>query len=104
MTTNDCVPALPWGAAGCTEWELDGDELYRIVYTDEQRVDGCEHGVHLSALQHPDGTLSRDNPTEIYVYIAGDGPLSGAQSRALAQMLLDAAEQADGWAALESSE
>ncbi len=44
MTTNDCVPALPSGAAGCTEWELDGDELYRIVYTDEQRVDGCEHG------------------------------------------------------------
>ena len=74
MTTNDGVPGAAVGRSGCTEWELDGDELYRIVYTDEQRVDGCEHGVHLSALQHPDGSLSRDNPTEIYVYIAGDGP------------------------------
>ena len=103
MTTiNHVPPALPQGAASCTEWQLDGDELYRLVYTDEESIDGRDLGVYLCATQHPDGTLSGDDPQEIYLHIAGDGPLSGAQSRALAQILLDAAEQADRWTALQS--
>lgn len=103
MTTVDLVqPGLPQGAAGCTDWQLDDEELYRVVYTDEERVDGCDAGVHLAAIQQPNGMLSDHDHVEIYVDIAGNGPLSPAQSRALARILLDAAEQADNWAMPQS--
>lgn len=103
MTTVDQVrPRLPHGAAGCTDWQLDGEEQYRVVYTDEERVDGCDVGVHLAAIQQPNGMLSDHDHVEIYVDIAGNGPLSAAQSRALARILLDAAHQADNWATLET--
>lgn len=103
MTTVDQVgPALPVGAAGCTDWQLDGDELYRIVYTDEERVEGYDVGVHLSAIQHPNGGLSSHDFVEIYLDIAGNGPLSAEQSRALARILLDAATRAEHWAVLQA--
>lgn len=103
MTTVDHVrTVLPQGAAGCTDWKLDGEELYRVVYTDEESVDGCDVGVHLAAIQRPNEMLSAHDHVEIYMDIAGNGPLSGAQSRALARILLDAAEQADNWAILQS--
>lgn len=96
MKTVDQVgPALPRGAAGCTDWQPDGDELYRIVYTDEESVEGYNVGVHLSAIQHPNGELSFHDFVEIYLDIAGNGPLSAEQSRALARILLDAATRAE---------
>jgi len=102
MTTVDQVrPALPPGAAGCTDWQLDGDELYRVVYTDEKGIEGYDVGVHLSAIQHPDGGLSSHDFVEIYVDIAGNGPLSAEQSRALARILLDAADRAEHWEVLQ---
>ena len=103
MTTVDQVgPALPHGAAGCTDWQLDGDELYRIVYTDEESVEGYDVGVHLSAIQHPTGELSSHDFVEIYLDIAGNGPLSPEQSRALARILLDAATRAERWGVLQA--
>ena len=103
MTTVDQVgPALPHGAAGCTDWQLDGDELYRIVYTDEESVEGYDVGVHLSAIQHPNGELSSHDFVEIYLDIAGNGPLSAEQSRALARILLDAATRAEHWEVLQA--
>lgn len=101
-TTNHVPPALPQGATSCTEWQLDGDELYRLVYTGEQVIAGCDVRTQLCATQHPDGSLSGEDPFEIYVHVPGGGDLSGAQARALAQILLAAAEQADRWAALQS--
>ena len=101
-TVHQVRPGLPHGAAGCTDWQLDGEELYRVVYTDEESVDGCDVGVHLAAIQEPNGMISDHDHVEIYVDIAGNGPLSAAQSRALARILLDAAEQADSWAMLQS--
>ena len=41
------------------------------------------------------GSSATMTPIEIYLDIAGDGPLSAEQSRALARILLDAADQAE---------
>lgn len=74
MATFDQVrPGLPQGAAGCTGWELDGEELYRIVYTDEECVEGCDVRVRLSAVQHPNGKLSGHDYVEIHLDTAGGG-------------------------------
>lgn len=103
MTTFDQVrPALPGGAAGCTDWQLDGDEVYRVVYTEDETIADCDVAVHLSAIQHPDGSLSDHDVVEIYLDIGGNGPLSAEQSRALAGILLDAAGQADHWATAQT--
>lgn len=102
MTTAHQVrPALPQGAAGCTDWQLDGDEVYRIVYTEDKTITGYDAAVHLSAIQHPDGNLSDHDQIEIYLDIAGNGPLSADQSRALARILLDAADRAEHWEGLQ---
>ena len=103
MTTFDQVrPGLPRGAAGCTDWQLDGEEVYRVVYTEDETIADCDVAVHLSAIQHPDGKISGHDLVEIYLDIAGNGPLSAEQSRALARILLDAAEQAEHWAMAQS--
>lgn len=108
MTTFDQLqPTIPPGAARwevpqCTDWQLDGEEVYRIVYTEDETIADCDAAVHLSAIQHPDGNLSDHDLVEIYLDIGGNGPLSADQSRALARILLDAVEQAEHWAITQS--
>lgn len=103
MTTFDQLqPLLPPGAARCTDWQLDDQEVYRIVYTEDESVEGCDVGVHLAAIQHPNGNLSTHDFVEIYLDIVGNGPLSAEQSRALARILLDAADHAEHWAVAQS--
>ncbi len=68
MTTADQArPALPQRAAGCTDWQLDGEEVYRVVYTEDETIADCDVAVHLSAIQHPDGNLSGHDLVEIYL-------------------------------------
>lgn len=102
MTVDQVRPALPHSAAGCTDWQLDDDELYRILYTDEESVEGYDIGVHLSAIQRPNGELSSRDFVEIHLDIAGSGPLSAEQSRALARILLDAATRPEHWEVLQA--
>lgn len=101
-TVEQGRPALPQGAAGCTDWQLDGEEVYRVIYTEDETIADCDVAVHLSAIQHPDGNLSGHDLVEIYLDIAGNGPLSAEQSRALARILLDAADQAEHWKVMQA--
>ena len=90
--------------AGTTadDWQ---PEDYRIVYSPKRSIPGRgDINVALTAVQFADGRIDDGGDFEPpQVYADHPDGLTAAQARALAGLLLDAAEQLDRWVGTEPS-
>jgi hypothetical protein len=101
MTTTISDVPVPSDARPDT-WQDDSPQPYRVVFGELRAIDGIHVdrvSVQGTAIQFPDGRVddgSQHEPPQVYL---GDEALSVAQARALAAALVEAADEADGWAA-----
>jgi hypothetical protein len=98
MTPDSTQSLLPSGAAGCTEWEFDAGVRSRIVYSGDRTIDGHTFSAHISVIQHEDGLIESAvaAPNVFAPNLFSEG-LTSSQSRALAALLTQVAEEADRW-------
>ena len=101
-------PPLPYGAGWDGEWVPDPPfQPYRIVHGPKRSIgeavhhfDGYTTGlaeVETSACQNFDGTLASDDPPQIHVHVYRDSGINPSQAREVAALLLEAADEVDGW-------
>ena len=101
MSTTYDVP-VPDGATAEDDWQNGTPQPYRTLFGEVRTVDGIHVdrvSVQVTALQFRDGQLDDGSVYEPpHVYL-GDEALSTGQARALAAVLISAADEADRWAA-----
>ncbi|MEE2851439.1 MAG: hypothetical protein VX424_02160 [Actinomycetota bacterium] len=98
-TTSTRQPAVPLPAAAVSGDVWEGGE--RVVMGPRRNV-GRRPDIHVRtyAIQRTDGRITRrPEPPGVFVYLDSDQPITAARARQLAAALLDAADQADAWAA-----
>jgi hypothetical protein len=91
---------VPPGAEARHDWESDDPPRlpWRIVYGRTRKLKDGRGEVETSALQYADGTINTaDDPPRISVNTYTDDGLTIAEARELAAMLMDAADEVDGW-------
>lgn len=101
MTTTYTVP-LPAGAQCTDSWELDIPFAYRIIHGENRGLEGQESlTVWTTATQLADGRIDADRepPTVNIDGICWESGLSSVQARELAAVILECADEVDGWAA-----
>ncbi len=104
MTTSaPTVPnvAPPTGAVIVDDWQQDDPHPYRVVIGAERTVTDHKVRVSSSAVQWADGRVDdgRIEAPQIYVFeLDESNPLHSDQTRELAAVLLEAADEIDGWA------
>jgi hypothetical protein len=95
---------LPVGAVRAEEWQPDGNRYYRTFWAEERRL-GDAIEVWADGVQHDDGRIDDGSEARVFgppaVRVAGlsweDG-MSSAAARHLADVLVMAADELDGWA------
>jgi hypothetical protein len=91
-------PPLPAGAEPDNWWEDDPQD-FRVVYGVSRGVEDHDLIVQTSALQYPDGSINTsDDPPRVSLDIHYDSGLSSVQARELASVLIECADEIDGWA------
>jgi hypothetical protein len=101
---------LPVGAETESGWYDDDapHQAFRIIYGRVRSIgDEIVHlnghttglcDVETSACQYPDGTLDTGNDgPRVQVHVYDDSGLTAAQARGVAALLLEAADEVDGW-------
>lgn len=106
--TTHCMPdttdpGLPPGTVSLDGWQQDSCSsplpLYRMFSGRDRRVDGVDGVIGTSAVQYVDGSVDDGRVDEapcIWVGMGADS-ISSAQARQLADALVSAADEVDGW-------
>jgi hypothetical protein len=101
MTTTIPDVPVPPGARPDT-WQDDSPLPYRVLLGEVRGIDGVDIDrvcVQPTAVQFSDGRVddgSAHEPPQVYL---NDYGLTSAQARELAAVLVDAADEVDGWLA-----
>jgi hypothetical protein len=110
MTTSTATPTpdvpLPAGAMSLGDWVADDPHpAWRLIEAPYRGIDGYQAIVRPEAIQYADGSLDigRDGPT-VNVHILEDNGMTPQQARALAALIVEAADQADAWAAAQGAQ
>jgi hypothetical protein len=98
--------AVPAGAVHADEWEDDDPQPYRIVTGARRGITDRDLIVWTSALQRQDGSLDvdRDPPTVNLGAVSWERGLTAGQARELAALLVEAADEIDGWVAANADD
>ena len=99
-TTNDCptVP-LPAGIVAAKGWQDSGlRELpYRVIFGAHRDVTDHKARVYTSAIQFADGRIDDGLIEAPSLAVSDADSLTSDQARELAALLLEAADELDGW-------
>jgi hypothetical protein len=80
------------------DWQDDVATPYRVLFGELRDTDGVEYTtVQGTAVQYPDGRIDDGSVYEAPMVYLGDDGLSTAQARALAAVLIQTADEVDGW-------
>jgi len=88
--------------AGATADIWEGTPPERIVYSASRGIPDYEVNVWTSANQFADGTLddgSRTEPPTVHLEVGASTGMNSDQAGILAAVLIEAADEIDGWAA-----
>jgi len=88
--------------AGTTADIWEGTPPERIVYSANRGIPDYDVTVWTSANQFADGTLddgSRSEPPSVHLNVWASTGMNSDQARILAAVLIEAADEIDGWAA-----
>lgn len=95
---------LPAGAQYATDWEAGKPQAFRVLYGPARTVGDDDNAcVSTDAVQFADGSIDRDgwvwSPGMVIAHEDTDTGirLNSTEARALAAVLLEAADQLDGW-------
>jgi hypothetical protein len=95
--------APPAGARPIEDWQAIEPQPYRVVIGDDRTVTDHKLRVSPTAIQLADGSIDDGTTIEapsVYVVDLDEGNLLNSdQARELASVLLEAADEIDGWAA-----
>jgi hypothetical protein len=103
MTTYDIAPDVPVPPGARPDaWQDDSPFAYRVLLGEVRGIDGVDTDhvcVQPTAIQFADGRVDGGSVHEPpHVYLRDDA-LSAAQARELAALLIEAADEVDGWLA-----
>jgi|KBSSwiStaDraftv2_1062776.scaffolds.fasta_scaffold03943_1 hypothetical protein len=100
ITTDSGQVPLPPGASFGDDW-AGGDEPYRVIFGVDRTITDTAVCVYSAVVQLADGSIDQGTVAGPSVNISNnrtDGPqLNVDQARELAQALLAAADEIDGW-------